>query len=252
MDLYSVVFSPTGGTEKAVLALAEGLGQVKGRVDLCDPKGGEGVSFGPGDLCLVGVPSYGGRVPATAAERLLRLRGNGAAAVAVAVYGNRAFEDTLVELRDLLARAGFRCAAGVAAVAEHSIARTIAQGRPDGEDCRILASFGRAIGEKLASGASGEPELPGDRPYKEWGGSGLKPSAGESCVRCGRCAAACPVGAIPREDPSATDPEKCISCMRCIAVCPHGARSLPAEKVEATAQRLAKASPAPKAPELFL
>lgn len=67
--------------------------------------------------------------------------------------------------------------------------------------------------------------LPGNRPYRKYGGVPMKPQAGKKCTRCGVCAAECPVGAIFTDDPSKTNAEICISCMRCIAVCPQNARS---------------------------
>ena len=80
----------------------------------------------PEDFCVIALPVFGGRVPATAVERLQHIRGNGAKAVAVAVYGNRAIDDALVEMEDLLENRGFSVIAGVEAVAEHSIARQFA------------------------------------------------------------------------------------------------------------------------------
>ena len=90
-------------------------------IDLCDRQGDFGAfSFTEKDVCLVAVPSYGGRVPDAAAQRLGRMNGGGARAVLVAVYGNRAIDDTLLELKDILTAQGFRPVAAVAAVAEHS------------------------------------------------------------------------------------------------------------------------------------
>ena len=91
------------------------------------------------DLAVIAVPSYAGRVPAVAVQRLAAVKGNGARAVLVCVYGNRAYEDTLVELADTAKEAGFRVMAAVSAIAEHSIARQFAAGRPDAEDAQRLA-----------------------------------------------------------------------------------------------------------------
>ena len=70
-------------------------------VDLTDSRTDfDKISLTQDDLAVIAVPSYGGRVPTPAAERLAALHGNGARAVLVCVYGNRAYEDTLVELED--------------------------------------------------------------------------------------------------------------------------------------------------------
>ena len=139
-NLSAVYFSPTGGTRKAVLNLAAGMGGDIEEVDLCALKGERG--FGPEDLVIVGMPVFGGRIPGFAAKLLKQCRGNGATAVTVAVYGNRAFEDALVELNDALKELGFKIGASAALLAEHSMAREVAAGRPDKkdeEDARGLA-----------------------------------------------------------------------------------------------------------------
>ena len=82
------------------------------------------------DVAVISVPSYGGRVPAAAVQRIALMNAHGARAILVCVYGNRAYEDTLVELRDAAVQAGFRVVAAVAAIAEHSVARQYASGRP--------------------------------------------------------------------------------------------------------------------------
>ena len=95
------------------------------------------------DVCFIAMPSYGGRIPKTAAERLVRIKGGGAKAVLVCVYGNRAYEDTLIELKDRAEDAGFIVYGAVAAVAEHSIMRKFAAGRPDEKDrdCLLYTSY---------------------------------------------------------------------------------------------------------------
>ena len=111
MEQITVVyFSPTGGTRKACLNLAMEMGKKVKDVDLCSLDGA--YSFGPEDTVIVGVPVFGGRIPGYAAEKLTYLKGNGAVAVTAAVYGNRAFEDALLELDDCLKKQGFKIGAG--------------------------------------------------------------------------------------------------------------------------------------------
>ena len=171
---------------------------------------------------LIAMPSYGGRVPALAAERLGKLQGNGAACVLLCVYGNRAYEDTLVEMADLAEGCGFRVIAGAAALAEHSIVRKIAAGRPDGADREVLGEMSGKILEKFRQAADTFPlvVLPGNRPYKKSGGAMMVPKAGKKCVGCGLCASECPAQAISRDSLKTAYAKKCISCMRCVEKCP--------------------------------
>lgn len=253
MGVYELTFSPTGGTKKTAKAVLEGIGGEAVEVDLTSRDVDfTGIRLGEEDVAVVSVPSYAGRVPAVAAERIALVRGNGARAVLVCVYGNRAYEDTLVELEDVVKAAGFRPIAAVAAVAEHSIARQFASGRPDGQDVAELAAFGRKIGEKIASGEAALPTLPGNRPYREAKGVGMVPKADKGCDSCGVCAARCPVGAIDREDPKSVDKDACISCMRCVAECPRSARKLNSVMLKAAGMALKKACSEKKACELYL
>lgn len=228
MKVYEICFSPTGGTKKASDMLAEKISDEHIFIDLTDINKEFGdVSLTNEDVAVIAVPSYGGRVPQVAAERISEINSNGAKAVIVCVYGNRAYEDTLTELEDSAEKAGFNIIAAVAAIAEHSIARKYAAGRPDEEDCAQLEKFAKSISEKLVSGETSKPQIPGNRPYKKRGGKGMVPKASsKKCVKCGVCAEKCPVAAIDRSDPLKTDSDKCISCMRCVSVCPHSARSV--------------------------
>jgi len=252
MKMYQLSFSPTGNTRKAADMLAAGFGGEWTRIDLTDRNFSGEMTFERDDLCIVAVPAFGGRVPGLAMEKLARMQGNGAKAVLMAVYGARAIDDTLSELQDGLEAAGFRCAAGVAALAEHSIMRQFATGRPNAEDADALAGFAPKIREKLADDGFTAPALPGNRPYKAYNGVPMKPATDEKCTACGQCAQGCPVSAIPADEPARTDLAACISCMRCIAICPAGARSVDPAVLEAPIARLTPICSVYKENELYL
>ena len=250
MKYVRIIFSPTGGTERVAEAIASAwpAGET---VDLSVAGDEyEKYAFGPEDVALIAMPSFGGLAPKPAIDRLRRIRGGGAKCVLAAVYGNRAFEDTLVQMEDAAEASGFQVAAAVAAVAEHSIARQYAAGRPDEADRAQLAGFGKEILERIKAGG-GKPAIPGDRPYKKAGG-GMTPKAGDECVACGLCARRCPVGAIDPKAPRTADGDKCIGCMRCVAVCPKKARKINGAALAAVSLALKKACSVPKENQLFL
>lgn len=252
MNVYEIVFSPTGGTMKTADMVAQTLADAVTLVDLSDSKKDfRSVALNKNDVAVIAVPSYGGRVPTTAVARLAKLRGNGARAVVMAVYGNRAYEDTLLELQDTAAKAGFTVIAAIAAVAEHSIAHQFATGRPDAQDQQQLKTFARSIKEKLASGDLSAPQVPGNRPYKTSSVS-MVPKATKACVSCGLCAQKCPVQAIDRLHPQNVDKKACISCMRCVAICPHHARRIHPIMQAAAGLALKKACAQRKEAELFI
>lgn len=115
----------------------------------------DSVIYSADSVVVVAVPVYGGRVAGTAVERLSRLKGNGSSAVAIVLYGNRAYEDALVELQDLLEEQGFRVEAAAAFIGEHSYSRPempIAEGRPDGSDMDKARDFGADVAGKLLAG----------------------------------------------------------------------------------------------------
>lgn len=193
-------------------------------------------------LTILAVPSFGGRIPGVVAERLRQMRGCGPA-VLISVYGSRASEDTLVELYDRAKEVGYIPIAAGEFVAQHSMAPTLAAGRPNQDDCVQAADLGRralGLAERLPAETVPVLELPGNRPYRAFGGVALHPKAGKNCIACGRCVENCPVGAIPRENPRQTDAEKCITCMRCVAECPQQARGLGKVAQAAVTMKLGK------------
>lgn len=249
--VYSIVFSPTGGTQRVMDVLGREFGVMK-KVDLSLNKSFSDVSFTANDVCLIGVPSYGGRVPAVALERLKQIKGNGAKAVCVVVFGNRAYDDTLLELKNEAEAIGFSVQAGIAANAEHSIVRRFGAGRPDMKDKEELKLYAQTIKNKIRLVNDNALSVPGNYPYKSYGGSAIKPRASKRCMGCGFCAARCPVGAIPEDRPYFTDENKCISCMRCLTVCPQGARELDRDMLAAVTMKLADVCVERKKNELFV
>lgn len=228
--IYNIVFSATGRCERVLTEFSGNWDGEKCRIDLSDAAMPL-YNMTADDVCLVAVSVYGGRLPARAVPNLEKLNGNGAKAVLMAVYGNRAVDDALVELQDILTRQGFVCVAGIEAAAEHSIFPQYGKERPDAEDIAQLAGFAGQIKEYLDTHrAVGALTLPGNRPYMKAMALPFQPKVNDSCTGCKKCVGVCPAQAIPADNPRTTDKTKCMFCLRCIDTCPAKARVIPLPK----------------------
>lgn len=257
-----VYFSPTGTTRKILKALSEGTGAESiSHVDLTLQDSIKYQDFQQEDeLVIFGAPVYGGRLAPEAVKRFSKFKGNITPAVAVVVYGNREFEDALIELRDLVSKAGFISVAGAAFIGEHSWNTPdmpLAEGRPDSNDLKIAEKFGDAVIGKLSSikKITEIPELsvPGNIPYKETKPPN-KDSAGtdmDKCIHCNECVELCPTGAITPDDNLTTDPDLCIMCCACVKGCPEEARVIESDHVRKAQKWLSENYSTPKQPETF-
>ena len=248
MNVAKIVFSPTGGTQKVADALAEELAKDGGsisQIDLSDPAIEKTDPCVDADaLAVIAAPCFAGRVPALVLERLAKVTSNGAKAVVTIVYGNRDFDDALLELKDSAVADGYTVVAGVAGIAEHSLAHQFATGEPGPNQIAMLQSFAQQILEKVQNGVTGDVEVPGNKPYKDPGAGKLVPQPTPACSACRACGHACPVGAIGTLPRGMADENLCIGCMRCVVV--------NQEIAGAIAARIESACSVKKDPQLFL
>ena len=254
---HLIYFSPTGTTKKIVEQIAAGMAPATTRhYNLTRLPEGLDLRLTDG-IAIIGLPVYAGRLPVTCLERLEQLSGAGIPAVLVVLYGNRAYEDALVELRDLAAAKGFVVVAAGAFIGEHSYStsdRPIAAGRPDQADLQQAWRFGATIAERLRTGKGAvDLDIPGAVPYKErppFGG--IAPDTDtERCILCGACAGVCPTFVIRVADRVVTAADNCLMCCACVRVCPEQARALTHPVTEARRDLLIRHCSAPRAPELF-
>lgn len=251
---HLVFFSPTHTSAKIARAVGDGIGMGRRmETDLTLDESADPIEI-TNALTVIAAPVYGGRVAPVALKCLKRLKGNNAPAILIAVYGNRDYEDALIELRDTAVELGFTPLSAGAFIGEHSYSTTnmpIAAGRPDASDLQIAFQFGQDSLKKLKEKTTiTSPELQaicklkslddklsillssffikGTSPYKIiQAGKPACPVCTEACFVCGECVEVCPTHAISiSKDGSQieTDINRCIKCCACVKECPNEAR----------------------------
>ena len=184
--LTLVYFSATQTTMRNLRAMAEGTGYSYNEVDFTLPQNRkDDVTFGEDDFVIVGSPVYGGVMPLLVREYLEQhVKGKNTPCAVVAVYGNRAFDDCLVEMEDLMTENGFVVEAAAACLGEHSFSTQIATGRPDQSDIEWAKEFGKKLKIKMDGPVKALEKgvIPGNRPYKE-----RKPSQPTAPVNTNGC-----------------------------------------------------------------
>lgn len=237
--VWAAYFSSTDTTKTVVTRIARRLAEQTGAAlqafDFTLPQARtEPKVFSPGDLVVFGAPVYAGRVPNLLIKYVSSVRGSGALAVPVVCYGNRSYDDALMELRLTLEAGGFLPVAGAAFSCQHSFSQSQNAGRPDVSDLTIAGGFADAVAKKLAAGDLTPVTVPGNDPVgpyytpRDRHGNPINilkvvPKTSDACTRCSLCAEQCPLGSIDPEDETRMT-GKCMKCNRCVKHCPAGAK----------------------------
>lgn len=240
----AVFYSATGSTKKVVTALAtkvaEELDVPMQKLNFSYPQFREDKKiFEKTDLVIFGVPVYAGRVPNKMLPYIQKgFEGNNAIAIPVVTFGNRSFDNGLIELRNELEKNQFHTIAGGAFPARHAFSDKIGDpNRPNADDFQVIMHFSEQLAKKVRE----MKEIPepiavrGDDSIEQYyiplGIDGqptkflkAKPQTHEDlCGLCGICARTCPMGAISLLNPKEI-PGTCIKCQSCVRKCPSQAK----------------------------
>lgn len=258
--ISTLYFSPTNTTKTIVNTIANIFSNEVTNYDITFDRNIKVDEFKENELLIIGMPVYGGRIPTIVVDAVKNLKANNSLCIPVVVYGNREYEDSLLELSNYLTDCGFKIASAGAFIAEHSFGPEIAGGRPNAKDLDIAKNFGLKSMEKISTiNAIDELEnlnISGNYPYKEsapstiyWG-----PETLDTCNDCGQCKDVCPMGIINQENPKLiTDVSKCLHCCACVKACPQNAKVMTSEMYNKFKGFLvATCSQVQKQPELFL
>jgi len=257
-----IYFSPTGATRKLLESIAKGMmvDDVE-HINLTVPEEfQQAKTIDSDEIAIIGAPVYGGRLPVDAIKRFKQIKARKTLSVPIVVYGNREFEDALLELKNLAVEVGFNPIAGGAFIGEHSYATTdvpIANGRPDSLDIENAMNFGARIRDKIndiqSPDAQIELEIPGRFPYQSSQRTiPFLPVTNEKiCTHCGTCTKLCPTAAISINGNVATKNELCIRCFACIKKCPTAARVCEDSMLKKITQWLNQQCSNRKEPQLF-
>ncbi|MGL4337070.1 MAG: 4Fe-4S dicluster domain-containing protein [Turicibacter sp.] len=251
-------FSPNGTTLKTLRNIAQGLG-VRNihEIDLTGfNERWINRQFDEDELVLIGLPVYSGRLVCTAKEILNHMNGQNTLCVPVVVYGNRDYEDALIELVEGLTKKGFNPIAAGTFIGEHSFSNQIATNRPDALDANNQIKFGEKIKEMVeeledVTSVQTNLNVPGNKTYQHANDLPICPSVNGDCKECGACIKICPMKAIDPNKPSRTDNFRCILCMKCVKTCPSQARHIEIAKFHEGIEVLKFVSHVRREPEWF-
>ena len=261
MNITIIQFSPSGNTAKVTAEIAAGLSAIKGAsVRIVDITGKEeffrngGIrrfieeEAGRHDLLLLGSPVYAHHLQYHMKDLISALPepdGDtwGRLAIPYVTYGGISSGIALEEAAKLLRKSGRRVVAGMKISSSHRMTRAFLdrefnEGKP-GEELKPAVDKLAELVKELSVGRS-LPDIGRKLAYqsritalvcnvvfdeKKWHADRYPKIRidGEKCTSCGKCAAACPVLHLEKEDGGRVrenGDSPCIHCLNCVAGCP--------------------------------
>ena len=241
--LKILYFSPTDGTKKIIKAIADSIDSNYEEFDITLPQNIiNNINFSSYDLVIIGMPTYAGRLPRLLHNYLDKITANNTLGVFISTYGNRDYEDALLEQYDIFTSKGFIALGAATFITEHSSTSHLATGRPNIDDLKTASDLTTL-------------SLPGNRPFvvKNIIMPPMVPETNEKCVICGICAKHCPTSAIDFSDCKTINSSKCIKCNSCVKRCPFNAKTITHEAYKNMQNMLVtNFADKPRKPELFL
>lgn len=229
--ITSIYFSPTGNTKRSVESIANAMGNKKETFDITLDLDSRGRLFSDKDFVVFGAPVYAGRIPTITRERFQKFKGRETPCLVIVTYGNRHYDDALIELADIVKDQGFVVKGAAALIGRHTFGE-IQIDRPNEEDFIENRSFATSIRSKIH--VQNDLDIPGNHPYRDGGSGGMfHPLTSDACIECGICVNGCPTMAIEKDYRTIND--NCLSCFRCIRNCPEKAKNIDTEKYNAFA-----------------
>lgn len=247
-------FSPVYHTRLLALELGKALAEHLNHIPLAThslTRSGEKVTLGPDDLAILASPVYAGRIPPLALAHFAQIGSHHSKAVLLSSYGNRAYDDALVDLVQLAHKLDMEPIAAAACIARHTIGLIYAEGRPNADDLAEVREFAQKIARKLSEDIADRLEVPGNIPTKPAVVFPLPQTVNPNCVLCGHCWEQCPAQAIAPGHPASVNKQLCICCMRCVAICPEQARIPDHSFISGIRQKLEPLCSQPRKNEFF-
>lgn len=246
-----IYFSPTGNSKKYASEIAKRFDINYKELNITDYNTRrETHRFKNDELVVFSAPVYYGRLPMVNGNIFENVQGQNTPAIFTVTYGNREFEDSLLELQNICEERGFHGIAGGAFIGPHKFSKIIAPNRPNEEDYKVLDDFVDKI--KQTKDLKEVLKVSGDYPYKKVEKMPFVPIASDDCTKCGFCESICPVRAISKGNYKDTNSDLCIACFACVKQCPQHARGIDEhgfrQKVNMLEENLTKVD---KKPELF-